>query len=267
MPRIAKADLIAALERAANYIRAAASEDGQTTRNDMRRKLRELRGIDRLLTDVLYRFIDHRNGKAGASISEESLGDALTFLRKELITLYDLRKNRLTTEESDSMAMIGSMCVQLARQLKRAAQQEADLHPAELADKLGELALGLTFDDYASESSEGLESFFLEVELSNLTESSFSQALELDPVDPKQVIERKLPAAGLFERFIDIQKASHKASALELVETLKAHLYDLTIIILGEDDPELDPIHPVYIVGLNRKGNIVGLKSKVVWTD
>lgn len=266
MPRIAKADVIAALERAANHIRAAASADGITTRNDMRRKLRELRGIDRLLTDAFYRFIDHRDGKAGARITEEDIADALSFTRGNMISRYDLERNGLSPEEVERMAGIGRMVVQLARLLKRAAQQEADLHPAELADKLGELANGLTFDDYASESSEELEPFYLETLLSNLTESSFSQALDLDPVDPKQVIERKLPAAGWFERFIDVQVPDARPSAVELVEALKAHLYDLTVIILGEDDPSLDPVHPVYVVGLNRRGNIVGLRSQVVWT-
>ena len=266
MPRIAKADLFAALERAANHIRAASSEGGYTTRPDMRRKLRELRGIDRLLTDVLYRFIDHHNGKVGAHIEEDNLAQSLTFLRKELISLYDLDRNRLSGEESTNMAQVGQMCVQLARQLKRAAQQEADLHPAELAEKLGELAEGLVFDDYASESAENLEPFFQAESLSHLTESSFSQALELDPVDPRQVIERKLPAAGWIERFVDVQHPDKRAAAVELVETMKAHLYDLVVIILGEDEPELNPAHPVYVVGLTRKGNIVGLKSQVVWT-
>ncbi len=158
------------------------------------------------------------------------------------------------------------MAVQLARQLKRAAQQEADLHPAELADKLGELAEGLRFDDYASESSEALESFYLESQLDRLSETSFSEALSLDPVDPRQVIERKLPAAGFFERFADVQPIDSRTQALELIEALKAHLYDLSVIVLGEDDPSLDPVHPVYIVGLNRKGNLVGLRSQVVWT-
>ncbi|MEM9986835.1 MAG: nuclease A inhibitor family protein, partial [Bacteroidota bacterium] len=83
---------------------------------------------------------------------------------------------------------------------------------------------------------------------------------------PRQVIERKLPAAGFFERFADVQPIESRTQALELIEALKAHLYDLSVIVLGEDDPSLDPVHPVYIVGLNRKGNLVGLKSQVVWT-
>ena len=266
MPRIAKADVIAALERAANHIRAAASEDHFTSRSEMRRKLRDLQGIDRLLTDAFYRFVDHHDGKAGAQITESHIAHALSFVRSKMIDQYDLSRNGLSIEEIERVTKINRMAVQLARQLKRAAQQEADLHPAELADKLGELGQGLTFEDYASESSEELEPFFLEASLDQLSEDSFSEALGLDPADPRQVIERKLSAAGFFERFVDIQNTAFRPKAIELVEALKAYLYDLSVIIIGEDEQGTSPVHPVYIVGLNRRGSIVGLRSQVVWT-
>lgn len=266
MPRIAKADVFAALERAANHIRSAAGNDGITSRSDMRRKLRELHGIERLLTDVFYRFIDHRDAKAGARITESDISDALSYARRQMIDQYDLNRNGLSASEIARMSSTGRMAVQLARQLKRAAQQEADLHPAELAEKLGDLAQDLYFDDFASESTESLTPFFLDIRLSSLTEHSFSQALDLNPANPREVIERVLPAAGFMERFVDIQLPGHQSQAIELVEALRAHLYDLSIIILGEDDPALDPVHPVYTVGLTRKGAIVGLRSQVVWT-
>lgn len=266
MPRIAKADIFAALERAANHIRSAASSDGITSRADMRAKLRELHGIERLLTDVLYRFIDHRDAKAGARITETDIAAALGYARSQMVDQYDLNRNGLSASEIARMSSIGRMAVQLARQLKRAAQQEAGLHPAELAEMLDSLAEGLYFDDFASESAESLEAFFFEAQLDALTENSFSQVLDLNPVNPREVIERMMPAAGMLERFVDIQKPDRQAQATELIEALRAHLYDLSVIILGEDDPGLDPLHPVYVAGLTRKGALVGLKSQVVWT-
>jgi hypothetical protein len=266
MPRIAKADVLAALERAANHIRSAAGSDGITSRSDMRHKLRELQGIERLLTDVFYRFIDHRDAKAGARITEGDIAEAVSHARNQMIDQYDLNRNGLSASEVARMSSTGRMAVQLARQLKRAAQQEADLHPAELAEKLGDLVEGLWFDDFGSESSEALEPYFHDIRLGALTEHSFSQALDLNPADPREVIERMLPAGGFLERFVDIQIPDRQSQAIELIEVLRAHLYDLSVIILGEDDPGMDPAHPAYLVGLTRKGVIVGLKSKVVWT-
>lgn len=266
MPRIAKADVVAALERAANHIRAAAGSDGITSRNDMRRKLRELHGIERVLTDIFYRFIDHRDAKAGARITEKDISQAIGYARAHMIDQYDLNRNGLSSSEVAMMSSTGRMAVQLARQLKRAAQQEAGLHPAELAEKFAELAESLYFDDFASESAEPLTPFYLETKLAVLSENTFSEALDLNPADPQQVIERIMAAAGFLERFVDIQVPERRAQAVELVEALKAYLYDLSVIVLGEDEPGADPVHPVYIVGLTRKGAVVGLTSTLVWT-
>ena len=41
---------------------------------------------------------------------------------------------------------------------------------------------------------------------------------------------------------------------------------EIRAVLLGSYDPELGAEYPVYIVGIDAAGNLVGLKSAAVWT-
>ena len=47
---------------------------------------------------------------------------------------------------------------------------------------------------------------------------------------------------------------------------MKANLREIHAALLGRDDPELGAEHPLYLVGLDSAGNLVGLKTAVIWT-
>ena len=72
MSRIAKADVNAALSQAATNIKDAAGRDGVTSRKDMKAKLDTLTGTEKRLTDMFFRFLDHRDYKTNARITGQS---------------------------------------------------------------------------------------------------------------------------------------------------------------------------------------------------
>jgi hypothetical protein len=47
---------------------------------------------------------------------------------------------------------------------------------------------------------------------------------------------------------------------------MKANLREISAVLLGSYEPEQGAEYPVYIVGIDAAGNLVGLKSAVIWT-
>jgi hypothetical protein len=47
---------------------------------------------------------------------------------------------------------------------------------------------------------------------------------------------------------------------------MKANLREISAAVLGPYDPELSAEYPVYIVGIDAAGNLVGLRSAAIWT-
>ena len=73
MARIAKGDVNAALLRVAQHINKASGDDKITSRADMKAKLETLEGTEKQLADIFFRFMDHRDYKSGARITEKVL--------------------------------------------------------------------------------------------------------------------------------------------------------------------------------------------------
>ncbi|MBN2361871.1 MAG: hypothetical protein JXR83_20640 [Deltaproteobacteria bacterium] len=124
MPRIAKADVHAALERAAKNISDAKTPDGIVSRNDIKDKLGELDGTEKKLTDIFYRFIDHRDHVAGARITQKDIDRAVAYAKEKIVDKYDLNRNGLSRDEIAKMSLTGKLAVELARELKKAAAVE-----------------------------------------------------------------------------------------------------------------------------------------------
>lgn len=99
MSRLAKQKVHAALERAAHNILSAAGDDPIVSRKDIRHMLKELTGTERELTDILYRFIDHRDYKPGARITRTDIDDTLAYAKTTLVDAYDVNNNGLSEAE------------------------------------------------------------------------------------------------------------------------------------------------------------------------
>ncbi len=125
MPRIAKADVNRALSLAAQSIVDAGGRDGRTSRAEMKARLAELPKDQRALTDVFFRFIDHRDFKAGAQVTKADVDRAVTYAKKTMVAKYDLNGNGLSKDEINKMSLTGKLAVNLAKALKAAAEPVA----------------------------------------------------------------------------------------------------------------------------------------------
>lgn len=265
MARISKADVHAALERVARNLKNAGGLDGIVSRKDARDALRSLEGTEQALTDVFYRFILARDAACPPRITRDDVDAVVAYAKTHVIDRYDLNHNGLSNAEIAAMSTTGRLAVALARRLKAAA---AGPHGGEvLAKRISALIKGLSLDDFASESAQDLRVVHVKAGLSHLTGNTLRAALGRTADRPQNVIARYEPAtAAFFERFLDAQPDEARSRGGKLVKILRESLRETTIIIFGRDDPELDPVHPVYVVGIAVDGDLVGFQSAVVWT-
>ncbi len=118
--RISKADVYKALDKAAANIKKAAGSDGRASRAEMTKALKGLKGTEKALTDMFFRFIDKRDAAPGAIVTKADLDKALTYAKKKLIADYDLDKNGLSDAEVSKMSKTGKLAVALAKEMKAA---------------------------------------------------------------------------------------------------------------------------------------------------
>ncbi|MFH1807521.1 MAG: hypothetical protein ABIJ09_02155 [Pseudomonadota bacterium] len=121
MARIARSDVNAALMRAAKQIEDAAGPDGRVSRADIKAKLQDLKGTERNLVDIFFKFIDHRDHVPGAVVTKKDIDKAVAYAKDKLINQYDLNNNGLSKSEIDKMSTTGKLAVQLAMEMRMAA--------------------------------------------------------------------------------------------------------------------------------------------------
>lgn len=121
MSRISKSSADNALQMAANNIIKAGGEDGRVSRNDMKQALQSLEGTEKRLTDVFFKFIDHRDAGPGAQITKKDVDKAVAYAKEKMIAKYDLNDNGLSMAEISKMSLTGQLAVDLARELKLVA--------------------------------------------------------------------------------------------------------------------------------------------------
>ena len=276
MTTIATSDVHAALARTADKLLSAAGADGIVSRKDVRAKLLSLEGTERDLVDMLYRFIDKRDAARSARMTKSDIDAAVAFIKTELIDCHDLDNNGLSEDEIARMSELGKYAVTLARQLKQATApavattapsvEATGLTGEALAQKIASLANGLYLDDFGSESGMGFSPFHAAAKLSQLTSDTFRVTLGLTD-GPKQKIEKFEPGDRSLQRLIEVADwIDCRAQGEEVVRFMKANLREISAVLLGSYDPEQGAEYPVYIVGIDAAGNLVGVKSAVIWT-
>ncbi|MDC0669281.1 nuclease A inhibitor family protein [Nannocystis radixulma] len=266
MTNIATSDVHAALDRAAEQLMNAAGPDGIVSRRDIRAKLLELEGGERALVDIFYQFVDRRDAARSARITRADIDAALAVVRTDLVDRFDLDANGLSDDEVARMSELGKLAVALARTLKEATGPVGEA----LAREFGARAQGLMFEGYfASESSMPIEPFHAAAQVSSVTRETFRAALGLGD-GPQHEIVRFEPAERCLQAFVGVFESMPELElhepAAELVRFMKAHLRELTAIVLGRDDPALGAEHPLYIVGIDAGGGLTGIKTAVIWT-
>ncbi len=258
MSRIAKSEVNAAFEWAAEQITEAGGRDGITSRAEIRRKIAELTGPERDLVDFFYRFIVRRGGNPSERVDRGDIQNALAAAREELVAAFDTNDNGLSTDEVAAMPPLGRLAVKVARRRQRSGE--------ELANDFEALAFSLVFDDFGTElTGERFLSFYAPAQLDGLTAQQFIATLRLDQSDPKGRIARIESAAEFFRRLVDHHTPGQTNQAVALAQAMQSTLADLHVYIVGQD-PEGGPIHPVYIVGLAPDGSVAGLRARVQWS-
>ena len=274
MSNVATSEVHAAVDRAAAQLLDAAGPDGIVSRKDIRTKLLALEGKERELVDSLYRFIDRRDGKRSARMTRRDIDDALAYVRKELVDRFDLDNNGLSEDEVARMSELGKLAVSLARTLKDSTGGNKD---EPLAQQLQTIVRrGIYFDNcFGTEGGVDIAFFQADAKLTQVTPDTLRSTLQLKD-EPQDEIVRFEPGEQALQAIArtywddpDLEEDDKKtaAQARKLVELMKANLRDIHAAVLGRNDPELvGSNHPLYIVGLDSAGVLMGLKTFVVWT-
>ena len=123
MARIAKSEVNRALETAAKTLVRLGGEDGRISRKEVKDAL----ATDRVprkqaaLVDMFFRFVDHRDFKTGAQVTEKDIKRGVEYAKKHMIAKYDLNNNGLSKDEVAKMSLTGKLAVDLAKTLKETA--------------------------------------------------------------------------------------------------------------------------------------------------
>ena len=120
MSRIAKTDVNRALDHVAKALIKAGGDDGRISRTDVKTALPSLSRKERALADIFFKFIDHRDFKAGASVTSADVKKAVAYAKEHMVAKYDLNNNGLSKGEISEMSITGQRAVDLARALKSA---------------------------------------------------------------------------------------------------------------------------------------------------
>lgn len=266
MSRLARSDLNAALDRAAARLLSAADDEGVASRRDIRAALVATHERDRGLVGALYRFVDHLDALPGAEVTRDDVEEAVAFARESLGELLDLEHNGLSGDEVERLSETGRVALQLALELKSAATRP--LSGPALVRRLADLSSGLLFDDLGTEATDAaLEVAFFPRPVPRGPDG-VRLALGLTADAPGQQLARYECAQASLDRLVSLNGVvgHHRPRARELVRELRTSLDDLVLVVVGADLPEVDPLHPVYVLGRDIEGNLVGLRSSVVWT-
>jgi hypothetical protein len=122
MSRIAKSDVNAALDRAAKNIVDAAGTNNVTSRTEMKKALENISSsTEKKLTDIFFRFIDHRDAALGARITASDVNKAVDYAKEHLLAKYDVNNNGFSKAEIAKMSVTGQLAVKLAAELKGVA--------------------------------------------------------------------------------------------------------------------------------------------------
>ncbi|HMN90562.1 MAG TPA: hypothetical protein PKD70_00450 [Saprospiraceae bacterium] len=268
MIRLTVQQLINSIEEVAKDLIAAAGADGMVSRNDIQQLLAQQQQPRRALIEAFYNFLREEDQQY-QRVTRRTIQDGLAVVRNQIIGQLEVSPAGLSVAEQQTILQsAGDEALALAVALKQAGRGDTYLTPEAILQTIADNTEALFFDYIGSEGSQPIEAIRIPAAILELTPESFAQALALDPNDPAQVVERFVPATDFFEQFacqhqpFELDK---KASAITNV--MLQNLTQLTIIVLGRDnDLDVGPLHPAYIVGVAVDGSLIGFRSEVVWT-
>ncbi len=267
MARLTIQNLINSMEEAAENLLNAAGDDGVVSKNDIREKLATQREPFRTLLEAFYDFLRDEN-QPHMRVTRAVINDGIQHVKDKIIPLFEITPAGLSDEEQRAMLELGAETLALGTALKRAGRGNTYLPSKIIFQQIAENTQELFFDYIGSEGSKPIEAVLIDANVKQLTPESFSEALQLKPNDPAQVVERFVSAEPFFTTFICQHynfELDHKATII--ANLMRENLTQNTVVVLGRDnDPNVGPLHPAYVVGVADNGDLVGFRSQVVWT-
>ncbi|MCB0644350.1 MAG: hypothetical protein KDC44_22050, partial [Phaeodactylibacter sp.] len=259
------------LQQAADTLKSATGNASVLSHRAFLHQQKNQSGSFQLLVDQLYQFLKSQELPSGR-ITHSDIDAGTTLFLNAVLPLYQLHSGELSTTELDSMKAIHPKIALLAAQLKRHAQSSPQqLTTADsnyLFEEIQDLEDALYFDFLGSEAGQPVTAikFDTTVEVP-LTEAQIQQALNLDPTKPQDKIERYLDAQDFFPTFLDFHAEMERGETAQAFINLMQQTFDPKLLVIGADyHPEVDPKHTVYILGIASDGNLVGIRSAVIWT-
>ncbi len=267
--RLTIQDLYQIIDEAASDLLAAAGPDGMVSKDDIEKLLTDATSdIRRELLAAFYHFLRDEE-EPYQRVTRKAIAAGVAFVKEKIIAHFEVMPGGLS--EMEVRALIeqgGEEALALGASLKGAARGDAYLAAKEVFEQIAANTDQLFFDYLGSEASEPIEAVHIPADVKNLTPESFSKALNLNPDDPKQVVERFVSAKAFFMIFVPQHRDfGLDDRAFQIVQLMEEHLRQHTIVILGKDyAPDVPPQHPAYVVGVADDGSLVGFKSQVIWT-
>ena len=268
MSRITLQNLWNTLEDTRATLLDAGGKDGMVSRKDFRALIdRQDSEAHKSFLQFFYTFVRQLEDRPNMRVTAEVIERAITFIEEQIIPNFEIAE-QFSNQTNQTIAQIHDAAYPMAQNLIRITKENKKLTTFEVAEEISLFTESLFFDDFGSESSEPIEAFYLEANIVELTPESFAKALELDPNNPSDKIERFADAQEPLMNFVDQHfhfGLADKAQAI--VDLMGNFLTQKKVIILGEDyNPDVPPEHPVFVIGVGKDGNIAGFKSSVIWT-
>ena len=286
MARIAKSDVHAVLRRAADLLIQAGGDDQRISRADAKALVGSLQGLEKLLVDMFFRFIDHRDHRPGATVTVRDVEDAYHYAKDKLIDAYDVNGNGLSRAEVAKMSMLAKLAVALAAERAQQSMEATEQFDSDgVEDELRQLVQGLTL---VSECNARFEPVVvplaptaqLELDTVRLLFGDIHDELAQAVVDhPREQVfdlddawaEQREFQAWFAERrmpddLLDPLEVERAVRTGELVDFLAAHTLAPQVFAFCDPTAELGDLAgeligevSVFIVGRNLEGWIVGV--------
>jgi hypothetical protein len=150
MARIAKGHMHRILDAVGQAVKDAdQGHDGIVSRNDMKTSMKEMdkeidevsdmfaerwdggltdmikdqHDIRKVLINTFYRFVDHRDHKPGARITDADIDKAVAYAKEKLVDAYDVNNNGLSAAEIAEMGTIGQMAAAFLKIVPKVAEK------------------------------------------------------------------------------------------------------------------------------------------------
>jgi hypothetical protein len=141
MARIAKSNAEQVLDRIAQNLKAAAGEDGITSRADVKKALENVESsVEKALTHRFFNFIDHRDFRPGARVTARDIDRAIEYAKEHLFAKYDVNHNGYSKSEIAKMSRIGQLTIELVCELKGIAKPSLPTPTSELGKAIAKAA-------------------------------------------------------------------------------------------------------------------------------